>query len=89
MRLPLALGGLRNATLPDGTTADVRLEGETVADVLPPGTLAPDPATLELTGFLLLPAPADPHAHLDKALSFDRIAPPAGDLDAAIECWRA
>jgi cytosine deaminase len=44
---------------------------------------------LDLTGYLLLTAPADPHAHLDKALSWDAIRPPMGDLGLAIASWRA
>jgi len=44
---------------------------------------------LDLTGFMLLTAPAEPHAHLDKALSWDLINPPAGDLELAIASWRA
>jgi len=46
-------------------------------------------AELDLDGFLLLTAPAEPHAHLDKALSWDLINPPAGDLELAIQSWRA
>jgi cytosine deaminase len=44
---------------------------------------------LDLTGFVLLPAPAEPHAHLDKARSWDLIAPPMGDLGLAIASWRS
>lgn len=44
---------------------------------------------LDLTGYVLLPAPAEPHAHLDKARSWDLIAPPMGDLVKAIESWHA
>lgn len=44
---------------------------------------------LDLDGFVLLTAPAEPHAHLDKALSWDEIAPPMGDLPRAIESWHA
>ncbi|WP_201849579.1 cytosine deaminase [Myceligenerans indicum] len=44
---------------------------------------------LDLAGYLLLTAPADPHAHLDKALSWDAVRPPSGDLRTAIASWRA
>ncbi|WP_231505289.1 amidohydrolase family protein [Cellulomonas sp. URHE0023] len=70
---------------------DVRLDKGRVAEVVPGGTLGlgdPD-TTLELDDFLLLTAPADPHAHLDKALSWDAIRPPMGDLRLAIESWHA
>lgn len=47
-----------------------------------------DDTVLDLTGHLLLTAPAEPHAHLDKALSWEAIRPPMGDLRAAIASWR-
>jgi cytosine deaminase len=54
------------------------------------GRLRPPPGDgrLDLAGYLLLPAPAEPHAHLDKALTAGRIANPDGDLDGAIGAWR-
>jgi cytosine/creatinine deaminase len=39
------------------------------------------------SGYVLLPAPAEPHAHLDKALTAARVKVQAGDLGAAIEAW--
>ncbi|RFA16026.1 cytosine deaminase [Subtercola boreus] len=95
--LPLRVTLLQNATLPDGSTCDVLLDGDTVAAVAPAHSFdvtsdaaSPEPgATIDLTGFLLLTAPADPHAHLDKALSWDAINPPMGDLVSAILAWRA
>ncbi|GAA0967039.1 amidohydrolase family protein [Frigoribacterium faeni] len=89
-RLPRQLSLLRNAALPDGSTVDVRIEGDTVAAVLPAGTApaAPGSETLDLAGHVLLTAPAEPHAHLDKALSWDAIRPPMGDLELAIASWR-
>ena len=77
---------LTNATLVDGSQADVRLDGEHVAELAPAGTLEGDGA-LELSGYVLLPAPAEPHAHLDKALTAQRVRVQAGDLDSAIEAW--
>lgn len=89
--LPRPLERLLHARLADGAVVDVRLGGGTIEEVVPAGTLGPgDPdTTLELDGFVLLPAPADPHAHLDKALSWDAIRPPMGDLRLAIESWHA
>lgn len=40
-------------------------------------------------GYLLLPAPAEPHAHLDKALTADLVPNPDGDLMGAIHGWLA
>lgn len=54
----------------------------------PPAAGAPvGDLDLDLTGHMLLSAPAEPHVHLDKALSFDEIAPPMGDLTSAIAAW--
>lgn len=46
-------------------------------------------ASLTSAGYLLLPAPAEPHAHLDKALTADLVPNPAGDLMGAIHGWIA
>jgi cytosine/creatinine deaminase len=43
--------------------------------------------SIDLDGYLLLPAPAEPHAHLDKALTADLIPNRKGDLMGAIEAW--
>ncbi|WP_309711988.1 amidohydrolase family protein, partial [Pseudolysinimonas sp.] len=90
--LPRPLRVLRNATLADGSVVDVELAGGLVVSTRPAArdystTEAAD--ELDLTGFVLLPAPAEPHAHLDKARSWDLIAPPMGDLVKAIESWHA
>jgi cytosine deaminase len=77
---------ISNATLADGSRCDVRITDATVTEIAPAGTLAD--SDLDLTGFLLLPAPAEPHAHLDKAFSWDLIDPPMGDLVLAINSWR-
>ncbi|WIB68948.1 amidohydrolase family protein [Curtobacterium sp. MCBD17_035] len=88
--LPRPLALLRHGLLPDGRRVDIAIEGGTVSEVAPAGTLTADAeATLDLEGRLLLTAPAEPHAHLDKALSFDRIRPPLGDLGSAIGAWIA
>ena len=69
---------------------DVALDGPVVSGVFPAGSLGErsDGTSLDLANFLLLTAPAEPHAHLDKALSWDLIDPPMGDLELAIESWR-
>jgi cytosine/creatinine deaminase len=89
--LPRQLSLLRNATLPDGSLVDVELIEDIVRAVRPaePDTVAAGDSIVDLAGFTLLTAPAEPHAHLDKALSWDLINPPAGDLVQAIESWRA
>ena len=77
---------LANATLADGSRADVRVEGDRIAALHPPGELA-GPDALDLAGYMLLAAPAEPHAHLDKALTADRVVVQAGDLMGAIDAW--
>ncbi|MFD5748690.1 amidohydrolase family protein [Streptomyces sp. NPDC127033] len=67
---------LCGARLADGRTVDVRIgagriEAVGTAGSLPAGTGA---ARLDLGGYLLLPAPAEPHAHSDTALSADLAA---------------
>lgn len=89
--LPRRVTSLRNATLPDGSRYDVELIEDIVRSVSPAAdeaVLAAD-SVIDLDGFMLLTAPAEPHAHLDKALSWDLINPPAGDLELAITSWRA
>ncbi|MFB2597620.1 amidohydrolase family protein [Herbiconiux sp. P17] len=92
--LPQQLTRLTDATLPDGRIVDVEITGDIVTSVEPAGSIdrsrtsTPHPTTLALDGFLLLTAPAEPHAHLDKALSWDLIEPPMGDLGLAIESWK-
>jgi len=89
--LPHQLSLLRNALLPDGSLVDVELIEDIVRAVRPaePGIVAAGDSIIDLSGYMLLTAPAEPHAHLDKALSWDLINPPAGDLVKAIESWRA
>jgi cytosine deaminase len=79
---------LRRARLVDDRIVDVRLADEHITAV---GDLAPEPdeETIDLDGYLLLPAPAEPHAHLDKALTADRVVNPTGDLVGAIVAWLA
>jgi cytosine deaminase len=82
---------LRAATLADGKVVDVRTAGEAIAEVGPANSLlrGPDEEVQELSGYVLLPAPAEPHAHLDKAFTAPHVPNPAGDLNGAIEAWIA
>ena len=93
-----ALRVLRSARLVDGSVVDVRLDGGTVSGVIPAiplddaggpaGALLPDDE-LDLRGFVLMTAPAEPHAHLDKARSWDAAVPEFGDLAKAVDSWHA
>lgn len=84
-----AVSLLRNATLVDGSQVDVVLDAGVVTAIVPAGLADRIGGELDLTGYLLLPAVADPHAHLDKARSWTSIRPPMGDLVSAIGSWRA
>ncbi len=83
-------GLFQQALLVGGETVDVRVgTGGLITEVQ--GELTPaDGETVEdLDGRLLLSAPAEPHAHLDKALTADAVPNPSGDLMGAINAWRA
>ncbi|MFI5758342.1 amidohydrolase family protein [Streptomyces sp. NPDC051569] len=60
---------LRGARLTDGRTVDVRLGGGRIQAVGRAGTVTSYGARVDLSGYLLLPAPAEPHAHSDSALT--------------------
>ncbi|MFF0472162.1 amidohydrolase family protein [Streptomyces sp. NPDC004284] len=66
---------LSRARLADGRTVDVRLVGGRIEAVGTAGSLAAPGARVDLTGYLLLPAAAEPHAHADTALSADTPGP--------------
>jgi cytosine deaminase len=80
----LLLGSVRLAS---GQMIDVGLRDGRIETIGAPGTLPPAAERLDLSGYLLLPAPAEPHAHFDCALTADRIANPTGDLIGAIDAW--
>lgn len=62
--------------------------GEGVILAAGPALAAPAAAeVVDCSGMTLLPAPAEPHAHLDKAMSADRVPNPTGDLMGAIVAW--
>jgi len=71
---------LCGARLTDGRTVDVRLGGGRIEAVGTAGSLATGASELpaakvDLDGYLLLPAPAEPHAHGDTALTADGDGP--------------
>ncbi|MET8244637.1 amidohydrolase family protein [Streptomyces sp. NPDC005202] len=83
---PADPGGLLlcGARLTDGRTVDVRLAGGRIEAVGTAGSLGASGlrdggARVDLTGYLLLPAPAEPHAHGDTALTADSGGPVSYD----------
>ncbi|MEV5431143.1 amidohydrolase family protein [Streptomyces sp. NPDC052701] len=75
---PLLLCGAR---LTDGRAVDVRLCGGRIEAVGTAGSLAAGGAhaRVDLGGYLLLPAPVEPHVHADTALSADADGPVSDD----------
>ncbi|WP_031063203.1 hydrolase [Streptomyces sp. NRRL WC-3742] len=78
---------LTGARLMDGRVVDVRISGDRIQAVGTVGSLGPLPALpgaptvttgarIDLKGYLLLPAPAEPHAHYDAAFSAALATPP-------------
>ena len=80
---------LKGALLADGRTVDVRVSGGKVTEVASSLNPVFGENDLDLHGFLLLAAAAEPHAHLDKALTADRVPNVTGDLMGAITAWTA
>jgi cytosine deaminase len=81
---------LSDARLADGRRVDVHLDGGAIVRVDEHGSPVPSGAVVDdLAGWLLLPAMAEPHAHLDKALTAERVPNPACDLLGAIDAWCA
>ncbi|MFY1677270.1 MULTISPECIES: hydrolase [unclassified Streptomyces] len=75
---------LAGARLADGRTVDVRVHGPRIEAVGTTGSLggadaAGDCVRVDLAGYLLLPAPAEPHAHADTALTADTEGPVSDD----------
>jgi cytosine/creatinine deaminase len=91
---------LRGAGLADGRVVDVCLDSASglISEVVDTRREMPrrEPSSdsthtndIDLEGFLLLPATAEPHAHLDKALTADLLPNIKGDLMGAITAWVA
>ena len=76
---------LRNASLPDGRSVDVSVVDGRIDAVHDVGAVPTSDAGHDLGGWLLLPAMAEPHAHLDKALTAEEVPNPKGDLMGALD----
>lgn len=80
---------IASARLVDGRLVDIDVDDGVVVAVTPAAsTDAAGPAVVDARGHLALTAPAEPHAHLDKALSWGATRPTGCDLGAAIDAWR-
>ncbi|NOX29552.1 MAG: hypothetical protein GXP35_05835 [Actinobacteria bacterium] len=82
---------LVNARLTDGRLVDVEVTNGAISMITEvgagPRTRAEDTERHDLKSWLLLPATAEPHAHLDKALTAESVPNPKGDLLGAIQAW--
>ncbi|MDJ0767284.1 MAG: amidohydrolase family protein [Ilumatobacter sp.] len=87
---------IRNARLTDGRRVDIRIEAGRIAEIVDHRPVEPAASggaagseAVDVDGWLLLPAMVEPHAHLDKALTAERVPNPTGDLPGAIDAWIA
>jgi cytosine deaminase len=79
---------LHNARDRSGRRIDVAVdESGTIVDVRAAVSVEPGDEVLDLNGWLLVPSLVEPHAHLDKALTADKVPNPRGDLMGAIDAW--
>ena len=79
---------LRNARDRSGRRIDVAVdETGVIVDVRSSVPVVSGDETTDLNGWLLLPSLVEPHAHLDKALTADKVPNPRGDLMGAIDAW--
>src|SRR5438034_1704081 len=74
---------LQDARLADGSTADVVVEGDRIAQV-GPGAGGGVPDAIDCAGKLVLPTFIDAHVHLDKVLIRDELREHDGTLAGAI-----
>ncbi|MCH1515029.1 MAG: amidohydrolase family protein [Acidimicrobiales bacterium] len=81
---------LHNARLEDGRLVNLHINDdriEAITELQKPSLLSEN--GIDLDGWLVIPSMAEPHAHLDKALTAESVPNPAGDLSGAIEAWIA
>lgn len=79
---------IANARLPEGRLVDVAVRAGRIEAVLRADG-GREGRVHDVDGWLLLPAMAEPHAHLDKALTAEQVPNPSGDLGGAIDAWVA
>ena len=81
---------LTGAKLLDGSVTNVLIIDGTITAVGEQRRRARTaPRRVDLTGYVLLPAAVEPHAHLDKAFLAELVVNETGDLYGAIEAMKA
>ena len=76
---------LRDARLVDGRRVDIEIADGLISGVHDTDTTPGDAPVDDLGGWLVLPALAEPHAHLDNALIAEMVPNLRGDLQGAFE----
>lgn len=89
---------LRGARVSSGRKVDVEVGGGVIEGVRPAAAgedagsgrpRAGTTAVMDLRGYVLLPSPVEPHAHLDKALLLARSPNPDGSLAGAVAAMQS
>ena len=80
---------IKNATIANYGLVSVFIENGKISSISQKDEILSASQTYDLDGWLLLPAMAEPHAHLDKALTADQVPNPSGELMGAINAWIA
>ena len=80
---------IQNAYIPERGLSDISIDQGRITAVSKPGAAQAYNEVHDLNGWLVVPAMAEPHAHLDKALTADIVPNPSGELMGAITAWIA
>ena len=80
---------IKTATIADYAPVNEFIQDGQISSISPQDEILSASQTYGLGGWLLLPAMAEPHAHLDKALTADQVPNPSGELMGAINAWIA
>ena len=78
---------IQNANISERGLSDICIDQGKIISVSQPGEAQVNSEVLDLKGWLVVPAMAEPHAHLDKALTADIVPNPSGELMGAITAW--
>ena len=78
---------IQNAYIPGRGLSDLTIEQGKITAFTQPIEAQANNEVHDLKGWLLVPAMAEPHAHLDKALTADIVPNPSGELMGAIKAW--
>ena len=78
---------IQNAYIPGRGLSDISIDQGKIISFSELGETQAYNEVHDLKGWLLVPAMAEPHAHLDKALTADIVPNPSGELMGAITAW--